>query len=73
MIIIGFRNLVEEFENTNITLPSGIKFTSDSAMFSRQSNRNLLSFKDIRYCKFLITNRQRDGDPALRILRKGIM
>ena len=46
--ISGSINLIEGFGKTNIILPRGTKFTINNALFSSQSKRNLLSFKDIR-------------------------
>ena len=41
-------NLIEGSGRAYIVLPNGTKFCIDDALFSSQSRRNLLSFKDIR-------------------------
>ncbi|KAG2669691.1 hypothetical protein I3760_14G044600 [Carya illinoinensis] len=46
--ISGSSNLIEGFRRAYIVLPNGTKFCIDDALFSSQSRRNLLSFKDIR-------------------------
>ena len=43
--ISGSANLIEGFVKANTILLRGTKFTIDSALFSSQSKRNLLSFK----------------------------
>ena len=42
-------NLIEGFRKMNIILPRGTRFIIDNALFSSQSKRTLLSFKDIRH------------------------
>ena len=46
--ISGSANLIEGFGRAIIILPKGTKLIRNNAMFSPQSRRNLLSFKDIR-------------------------
>ncbi|KAG2724097.1 hypothetical protein I3760_01G002100, partial [Carya illinoinensis] len=46
--ISGSSNLIEGSRRAYIVLPNGTKFYIDDALFSSQSRRNLLSFKDIR-------------------------
>ncbi|KAG6660347.1 hypothetical protein CIPAW_03G099500 [Carya illinoinensis] len=46
--ISGSSNLIEGSGRAYIVLPNGTKFCIDNALFSSQSRRNLLSFKDIR-------------------------
>ena len=47
IVIIGSTNLIEGFGKVNIILLRGKKFTIDNALFSSQSKRNLLNFKNI--------------------------
>lgn len=49
-------NLTEWFRKANIILPRGRKFIID-ALFSYQSKRSLLSFKDIRCNDYHIEDR----------------
>ena len=46
-IISGSTSLIEGFRKTNIILLRGTKFTINNTLFSSQSKRNLLSFKDM--------------------------
>ncbi|PIN07745.1 hypothetical protein CDL12_19688 [Handroanthus impetiginosus] len=46
--ISGSTNLIEGSRKANILLPGGTRFVIDDALFSSKSQRNLLSFKDIR-------------------------
>ena len=46
--INGSANLVKGFDRATIFLPQGTKCITDNALFSPQSRRNLLSFRDIR-------------------------
>ena len=46
--ISGSSNIIEGSGKANIVLPNGTKLCIDEAMYSSQSIRNLLSFKDIR-------------------------
>ena len=43
----NIRFLIKGFRKANIILPRGTKFTIDNALFSSQTKRNLLSFKDL--------------------------
>ena len=54
-------NLIEEFGKANIILPRETKFTIYNALFSSQSKRNLLSFKDVRCkCYHIETDRKNE-------------
>ena len=53
-IISSSANQNEEFEKANIILHGGTKFTTNNALFSSQSKRNLLSFKYIHYIAMVI-------------------
>ena len=46
--ISGPVNLIKGSERATIVLPNDTKFQIDDALYSNKSNRNLLSFKDIR-------------------------
>lgn len=46
--IAGNTKLIEGFGKAIIILPKGTKFVIDDALYSSKSQRNLLSFKDIR-------------------------
>ncbi|TYJ10347.1 hypothetical protein E1A91_A11G201300v1, partial [Gossypium mustelinum] len=46
--ILGSLKLIEAFGKAIILLPKGPKFFIDDALYSTKSQRNLLSFKDIR-------------------------
>ncbi|KAB2042023.1 hypothetical protein E1A91_D02G192400v1 [Gossypium mustelinum] len=46
--ISGSSKLIEGFERVIILLPKGTKFVIDDVLYSTKSQRNLLSFKDIR-------------------------
>ena len=46
--ISGPINLIKGFGRATIVMPNGSKFQIDDALYSNKSNRNLLSFKDIR-------------------------
>ncbi|KAB2093270.1 hypothetical protein ES319_A02G085400v1 [Gossypium barbadense] len=47
-IISGSSKLIEGFRRVILFLAKGIKFVIDDALYSTKSQRNLLSFKDIR-------------------------
>ncbi|KAB2009826.1 hypothetical protein ES319_D10G193900v1 [Gossypium barbadense] len=46
--IPGSSKLIEGFGRAIILLPKGTKFVIDDTLYSTKSQRNLLSFKDIR-------------------------
>ena len=46
--IYGNTKLIESFRRTNILLHIGTKFIIEDTLFFTKSQRNLLSFKDIR-------------------------
>ena len=46
--IFGSTNIIEGSGRVSILLPGGTKLHIDSALYSPKSQRNLLSFKDIR-------------------------
>ena len=46
--ISGSSNIIEGSGKANIVLPNGTKLCIDEVLYSSQSKRNLLSFKDIR-------------------------
>ena len=46
--IFGTANLIEGFGRANITLPNGIRFHMNDALYSSKSTRNLFNFKGIR-------------------------
>ncbi|KAB2025931.1 hypothetical protein ES319_D06G183800v1, partial [Gossypium barbadense] len=47
-IILGSSKLIESSRRAIILLPKGTKFVIDNVLFFTKSQRNLLSFKDIR-------------------------
>ena len=47
-IISGSINIIETSGRANMLLPNGTKFHIHNALYSPKSQRNLLSFKDIR-------------------------
>ena len=47
-IISGPVDLIKDSGRATIVLPNGTKFQIDDALYSNISNRNLLSFKEIR-------------------------
>lgn len=49
--ISGSAKIVEGFGKANFIMPGGTRFTISDALFSPKSQRNLLSFKDIRLTK----------------------
>ena len=52
--ISGTTNLVEGSKRVNTTLPNGIRFHINDALYSSKSRKNLLSFKDICRNEYLI-------------------
>ncbi|KAB2070567.1 hypothetical protein ES319_A08G164000v1, partial [Gossypium barbadense] len=46
--ILGSSKLIEDSERAIILLPKYTKFVIDDTLYSTKSQRNLLSFKDIR-------------------------
>ncbi|KAB2051502.1 hypothetical protein ES319_A12G059000v1, partial [Gossypium barbadense] len=46
--ISGSSKLIERYGRTIVILPKGTKFVINDALYSTKSQRNLLSFKDIR-------------------------
>ena len=47
-VILGSSKLIEDSERAIILLPKYTKFVIDDTLYSTKSQRNLLSFKDIR-------------------------
>ena len=59
--ISGPVNLIKGFGRAPIVLPNGTKFQID-ALYSNKSNRNLISFKDIRRNGYHIENMNHNGN-----------
>ncbi|TYG75553.1 hypothetical protein ES288_D03G040200v1 [Gossypium darwinii] len=53
-IISGSTKIIEGFRRANILLPRGTKFQTNDVLYSPKSQRNLLSFKDIRHNEYHI-------------------
>ena len=66
--ISSFANLIEGFEKVNVILPRRTKFTIDNVLFSSQSKRNLLSFKDICCNRYHFENDRKNVIEYLYIL-----
>jgi len=59
--ISGTTNIIEGFRRASILLPRGTRLHIKNAFYSPKSNRNLLSFKDIRLNGYHIeTNNEGD-------------
>ena len=65
--ISGPVDLIKGSERATIVLPNGTKFQINNALYSNKSNRNLLSFKDIRRNGYHIETIHRDGNEYLLI------
>ena len=65
--ISGPVDLIKGFGRATIVLPNGTKFQINNALYSNKSNRNLLSFKDIRRNGYHIETMHRDGNEYLLI------
>ena len=60
--ISGPVDLIKGSGRATIVLPNGTKFQINNALYSNKSNRNLLSFKDIRRNGYHIETMHRDGN-----------
>ena len=60
-------DLIKGSRRATIVLPNGIKFQIDDALYYNKSNRNLLSFKDIRRNGYQIETRSHNGNEYLLI------
>ena len=65
--ISGPVDLNKVSERATIILPNGTKFQIDDALYSNKSNRNLLSFKDIRRNGYHIETMSHNGNEYLLI------
>ena len=65
--ISGPVDLIKGSGRATIVLPNGTKFQINNALYSNKSNRNLLSFKDIRRNGYHIETMHRDGNEYLLI------
>ena len=65
--ISGSAKLIEGFRRANILLPGGTKIHIDDALYSIKSQRNLLSFKDIRRNGYHIETTNEDNTEYLYI------
>ena len=59
--ISGHVDLIKGFRKATIILPSGTQFQITNALYSYASNKNLLSFKDIRRNGYHVETMNRDG------------
>ena len=55
-------NIIKDSGRATIVLPNGTKFQIDDALYSNKSNRNLLTFKDIRRNGYHIENMSYNGN-----------
>ena len=65
--ISGPVDLIKGFGRATIVLPIGAKFQINDALYSNKSNRNLLSFKDIRRNGYHIETMSHNGNEYLII------
>ena len=65
--ISGSAKLIEGSGRANILLPGGTKIHIDDALYSTKSQRNLLSFKDIRRNGYHIETTNEDNTEYLYI------
>ena len=63
-------DLIKGFGRTTIVLHNNTKFQIDDALYSNKSNRNLLSFKDIRQNGYHIETMNHNGNEYLLITGK---
>ena len=63
-------NLIRGSGRATIVLPNGTKFQIDDALYSNKSNRNLLSFKDIRQHGYHIETMNDNGNEYLLITKQ---
>ena len=63
--ISGPVDLIKGSGRATIVLPNGTKFQIDDALYSNKSNRNLLSFKDIRQNGYHIETMNHNGNEYL--------
>ena len=59
--ILGPVDLIKGFGRATIILPSDTQFQITDALYSDASNRNLLSFKDIRRNRYHVETMNHDG------------
>lgn len=64
-IIYGLIELIDVSDNATLTMPNGITLNIENAILSSKSNKNLLSFKDIRLNGFHIETQYEDVDDYL--------
>ena len=64
--ISGSSNIIEGSGKANIVLPNGTKLCIDETMYSSQSIRNLLSFKDIRCNNYHVETTNEDRKASCR-------
>ena len=67
--ISGSTNLIEGSGRANVLLPRGIRLKIDNALYSTKSQRNLLSFKDIRNNGYHIETAEKENVEYLRITK----
>ena len=60
-------DLIKGLRRAIIILPNGTKFQIDDVLYSNKSNRNLLSFKDVRINGYHIENINHNGNGYLLI------
>ena len=65
--ISGPIDLIKGSRRATIVLPNGTKFQIDDALYYNKSNRNLLSFKDIRRNGYHIETMSHNGNKYLLI------
>ncbi|KAA3473207.1 Integrase, catalytic core [Gossypium australe] len=68
-VISGSANLIEGFGRAIILLPRGKYFVIDDALFLSKSQRNLLSFKDIRQNGYHIETTSEKNIKYLQIIK----
>ena len=66
--ISGLVDLIKGFRRATIVLSNGTKFQIDDALYCNKSNRNLLSFKDIRRNGYHIETMNHNGNEYLLII-----
>ena len=66
--ISGLVDIIKGFRRATIVLSIGTKFQIDDALYCNKSNRNLLSFKDIRRNGYHIETMNHNGNEYLLII-----